>query len=80
LDKSIGEHHVLDISTVCGRRSEFFSARDFFCSVQDHESGVDGSRGYSSLVVGQFGLAQDFGEMSVQTFTVNFYGKAVLWQ
>jgi hypothetical protein len=79
-DKSKGKHHVLDISTVCGSRSELCNARDFFRSTQDHESGVDGSWGYSSFVVGQSGLAQDFREMSVKTFTVNLYRESVSWQ
>ena len=79
-DKTKGKHHVLDISTVCGSRSELCSARNLFRSIQDHESGVDGSRSYSSFVVGQSGLAQDFREVIVQTFTVNLYRESVSWQ
>jgi hypothetical protein len=79
-DKTKGEHHVLDISTVCGSRSELCGARNFFRSIQDHESCVDGGWGYSSFVVGQFGLAQDFREVIEQTFTVHFFRELVSWQ
>lgn len=72
-NNSKGVRHVLDISIVCGNCSEFSNARCLFRSLQNHEPCADGSQGYSSFVVGKFGLAQGFSEMIAQIFKVDIF-------